>query len=69
VVSDLGPHIEAVARRLLGEPNKRMSTRRQLRFGSHGALTVEIGGTKRGCWFDHSEGTGGGVLCISLDQI
>ena len=54
--------IEAVARHLLGEPNRKMSSRRQLRFGSHGALAVEIGGRAAGTWFDHESGTGGGVI-------
>jgi hypothetical protein len=45
---DFAVHIETVARYLLGEPNKAPSPRRQLRFGSPGALTVEIGGNKRG---------------------
>ena len=54
--------IEAVARHLLGEPNRKMSSRRQLRFGSHGALAVEIAGRAAGTWFDHETGTGGGAI-------
>jgi putative DNA primase/helicase len=57
---DLRSHIADIARGALGEPNKELSTRDQLRFGSHGSLAVEIAGAKRGEWFDHEEGTGGG---------
>lgn len=47
-----------LARYLLGEPNRRMSNRRELRFGRNGSLSVEIAGKKVGSWFDHS-----GELC------
>ena len=59
---DLAPLIESVARRLLGEPNARLSTRTELRFGTHGSLAVVIAGKKQGTWFDHEAGQGGGVL-------
>ena len=54
--------IESVARRLLGEPNKSLSSQTQLRFGSHGSIAVEIGGERKGTWYDHEAGRGGGVL-------
>lgn len=54
--------IEPVARRILGEPNKQLSSKNQLRFGTHGSVAVEIGGEKRGTWFDHEANEGGGVL-------
>jgi putative DNA primase/helicase len=59
---NLAPHIEAIARRLLGAPNRQHSTRQQLRFGSNGSVAVEIAGPKRGEWYDHEEQTGGGPL-------
>ena len=49
----------AVARRLLGEPNRRLSTPRELRFGRCGSLAVAL---DRGVWRDHEAGVGGGVL-------
>jgi hypothetical protein len=61
-VTDLGPHIERIARRLLGEPNAKLSTGVQLRFGTHGSVAVEIGGADRGKWFDHEHDVGGGPL-------
>jgi len=52
-------YAEAVAKELLGAPNKAMSTSGELRFGSHGSLSVDI---KKGTFYDHESQTGGGVL-------
>jgi hypothetical protein len=60
--ADFAALIEPVARRLLGEPNASLSTRTELRFGTHGSLSVVITGPKRGTWYDHEAGHGGGVL-------
>lgn len=51
----------AVAKELLGEPNKALSSASELRFGNKGSLSVDL---KKGVWADHSEGTGGGVLAL-----
>ena len=51
-----------VARALLGDPNARMSTARELRYGQHGSLAVHVGGERAGTWRDFEAGTGGGVL-------
>jgi AAA domain len=59
---DFASLLEPVARELLGEPNKRLSSRHQLRFGTHGSLAVDIAGNKRGQWFDHEAQRGGGTL-------
>jgi putative DNA primase/helicase len=56
---DLVSLIEPVARELLGEPNVRLSSKRELRFGSRGSMTVDL---RKGTWFDHEQGRGGGVL-------
>jgi hypothetical protein len=52
-------HMEVVARRLLGEPNRHLSTRAELRFGTHGSLSVDL---EKGTWFSHEDDEGGGVL-------
>ncbi len=52
-------YVADLARRLLGEPNRRLSTARELRFGSRGSLAVR---PDRGVWRDHEAGVGGGVL-------
>ena len=60
-VRDLAALIEPVAAALLGEPNSRLSSARELRWGRHGSLAVDL---RRGTWFDHEAGTGGGVLAL-----
>jgi hypothetical protein len=59
------PHIEAVARHLLGEPNKALSSLNELRFGKQGSVSVDL---QNGVWFDHEAGTGGGVLDLVARQ-
>ena len=51
--------IEPVVRRLLGEPNRKLSTKTELRFGARGSLSVDL---EKGTFFDHEIGQGGGVL-------
>ena len=65
---DFAACIGPVARRLLGEPNQKLSTREQLRFGTHGSVAVELGGEKRGTWFDHEANEGGGVIDLLRRQ-
>lgn len=58
----LNADVAGVAVRLFGEPNAAMSGPRQLRFGTHGKIAVELVGSKAGIWIDHSSGTGGDLL-------
>jgi hypothetical protein len=51
--------IEPIARRLLGEPNRKASTKTELRFGTRGSMSVDL---VKGVWTDHEVGQGGGVL-------
>lgn len=51
--------IEPVARELLGEPNRAMSSKNELRYGSHGSLSVDLA---KGTFYDHEAQQGGGVL-------
>jgi putative DNA primase/helicase len=59
VETDFAQHMEVVARILLGEPNARLSSATEWRFGTHGSLAVDL---EKGVWFDHETGEGGGVL-------
>ena len=45
---DFAAIIGPVARHLLGEPNKALSSKTQLRFGSRGSVSVEIAGKNKG---------------------
>ncbi|MGY2052944.1 AAA family ATPase [Methylobacterium sp. JK268] len=56
---DFAVHMEAVARLILGEPNARLSSGTELRFGSHGSVSVDL---QKGTFFDHEATEGGGVL-------
>ena len=58
---DLTAHVEYIVRRLLGEPNHKLSTADEWRFGRNGSLAIIIEGPKAGQWFDHEHGRGGGI--------
>jgi predicted P-loop ATPase len=62
VVAALNARIGDLARELLGEPNRELSTPTQLRFGTHGSIAVELKGDDAGRWFDHEHGSGGAGL-------
>lgn len=59
-------YIETVAKKLLGEPNKSLSTPTQLRYGSHGSLSIELAGEHRGTWYDHESERGGGTVDLLI---
>jgi hypothetical protein len=58
-VSDFAPHMVAVAKAIWGDPNTRLSTRHELRWGTNGSKSVDI---RKGVWRDHETDEGGGVL-------
>lgn len=58
-MSDLGDHIEAVARHYWGEPNVKLSNGTELRFGTKGSKSVNL---EKGCWYDHENDFGGKVV-------
>jgi putative DNA primase/helicase len=51
--------METVARALLGEPNRSLSSRHEWRYGTNGSLSVNL---ETGTWFDHEANEGGGVI-------
>lgn len=58
---EFAPHMEATARKLLGDPNAQLSSKTELRFGSNGSVSVDL---EKGCWNDHENQRGGGVLSL-----
>lgn len=69
----LQDRIADLARDLLGEPNRQLSSAQTLRFGTKGSVAVEIDGASKGRWFDHEHGAGGAALeliahCLRLDD-
>ena len=65
---DFAARMPDVARALLGEPNARLSTARELRYGTHGSLAVHVGGEHSGTWRDHEADAGGGVLALVVRE-
>ena len=51
--------VESLARQCFGEPNRRLSTTRELRFGRRGSVAVV---PERGVFADHEAGVAGGML-------
>lgn len=51
--------IGPLAKSLLGEPNKAMSSAAELRYGAHGSFSVDL---VKGTWYDHEAEIGGGAL-------
>jgi hypothetical protein len=56
---DLPALLPAVARKLLGDPNKELSNGKKLRYGSRGSLSLDL---TKGVWYNHETGQGGGVF-------
>jgi hypothetical protein len=57
--------IEPIARRLLGEPNRALSTKTELRYGTKGSLAIDL---KKDAWYDHEGREGGGVLGLVVRE-
>jgi putative DNA primase/helicase len=53
---------EQIVRSHKGEPNRRLSNSRELRWGSKGSFKLVIADDKRGQWFDHENGCGGDII-------
>lgn len=51
--------IEVAAREKFGEPNARLSSKHELRFGSHGSKAVALAGDDAGSWYDFETEEGG----------
>lgn len=66
---DFAAIAESVARELMGEPNKHLSKKDELRFGSNGSLKVMIGGKAAGTFSDFESGDSGGLLDLINRQI
>lgn len=53
---------DSIARKILGKPNKKLSSRQELRFGENGSISVKISGVKSGTWYDFSTSSGGDMF-------
>ena len=45
-----------------GEHNRKLSSRKEMRWGSNGSFSLAIAGPRMGCWFDHETGHGGDII-------
>jgi putative DNA primase/helicase len=64
----LAAHAEQIARALLGEPNREVSTQTQLRFGTQGSLGVEIQGRMANSRYCNETEVGGGLLDLIVPE-
>jgi hypothetical protein len=62
----LSASMNDLARCLCGEPNRRLSNRRELRFGRKGSLAVVTAGPKAGLWHNHETDDGGGPFDLIM---
>jgi len=63
---DYSELIGPVVKILRGEPNRAISSARELRYGTHGSLSVDL---EKGTWFDHELGEGGGCIDLILHEV
>jgi hypothetical protein len=57
--------IARVAKALLGAPNQHLSGTTNLRYGTHGSLSVDL---NKNVWHDHETNKGGGVLDLIIRE-
>jgi putative DNA primase/helicase len=60
---------EQIVRSFLGEANRKLSNKRELRWGRKGSFALIIEGDKAGLWFDHENGTGGDIIGFIRQQL
>ena len=51
-----------IVREFRGEHNRKLSTRREMRWGAKGSFSLAIAGSREGLWFDHEIGRGGDII-------
>jgi putative DNA primase/helicase len=53
---------EQIVQSFLGEPNRSLSTQRELRWGRKGSFKLNVAGDKPGLWYDHENDIGGDII-------
>jgi putative DNA primase/helicase len=51
-----------IVRSFLGEPNRKLCTKRQWRWGHKGSFALNVAGDKTGVWYDHEHEIGGDII-------
>jgi hypothetical protein len=66
----LRDRMEDLAVEILGLPNKRLSSRREMRWGRRGSVKLDLDGPNRGLYINYEDGsTGGGPLDLILNEM
>ncbi|WP_377829594.1 toprim domain-containing protein [Bradyrhizobium lupini] len=66
---ELRPRALEIVQSFLGEPNRRLSTARQVRWGSRASFVLNVHGANAGLWFDHENGCGGDIISFIERQL
>jgi flagellar biosynthesis GTPase FlhF len=59
---------DSIARKILGKPNNKLSSKHELRFGENGNISVRISGAKSGRWYDFSASVGGDMFDLVINR-
>jgi hypothetical protein len=59
---ELRARAEEIIRLYLGEPNRKLSNKRKLRWHPKGSFALHVVGDKAGLWYDHAAKTGGDII-------
>lgn len=62
IVNNLTLNTECVVQSLLGAPNANLSSKKEMRYGTKGSLSICLAGEKRGTWFNFETGEKGNLL-------
>jgi putative DNA primase/helicase len=65
---ELRARAEEIVRSCLGEPNRSLSTKRELRWGRKGSFKLNVAGDKSGLWYDHENDIGGDIIAFIRQQ-
>lgn len=57
--------LEEIAKSFFGEPNRALSSKHELRFGSHGSVSVDL---QKLVYFDHERGSGGDTFTMVKNE-
>jgi putative DNA primase/helicase len=50
-------------------PNSRLTTKKEMRWGSKGSFVLTVSGRKSGLWYDHELGVGGDLLALIQHRV
>ena len=60
---------EAVVKNLLGEPNNKLSSSTEWRYGNKGSLVINMASNKRGLWYNFETGESGNLIRLLQKEL